>query len=128
ASAPLSPREMIVRFKHQGWLFNGYSGPNRYLFQVPKDLKHRFRQALQSRFVEQLDYTDEPPIYRDEQMLLQQDVTQFLHYTSQNDIQLAADGSMYKRYILQLLDRFGVSEQMPAKGEWRFGYGRYFNH
>src|SRR5690606_97080 len=46
----------------------------------------------------------------------------------QNEIQLAADGSMYKRYLLQLLNRFSVSEQPPARGEWRFGYGRYFNH
>lgn len=35
---------------------------------------------------------------------------------------------MYKRFIQQLLDRMGVREELPAKGAWRFGYGRHFNH
>ncbi|MGO4693126.1 hypothetical protein AB4Z50_02485 [Paenibacillus sp. 2TAB26] len=123
----LSPREMIAKFKHHGWLFNGFSGPSRYLFQVPNDLKTRFRDTLARRFAADLQYTDEPPIYRDEQMLIHDDITHLLHYTYHNEIQLTADGSMYKRFTLQLLDRFGVQEELPAKGAWRFGYGRHFN-
>lgn len=124
---PLSPREMIAKFKHQGWLFNGYSGPSRYLFQVPNDLKSRFRESLARRFASELQYTDEPPIYRDEQMLLHDDIAGMLHYMYHNEVQLTADGSMYKRFTLQLLSSFGVSEELPAKGAWRFGYGRHFN-
>lgn len=127
ADVPLSPREMIAKFKHQGWLFNGFSGPSRYLFQVPNDLKVRFRDTLAKRFAAELQFTDEPPIYRDEQMLIHDDITHLLHYTHHNEVQLTADGSMYKRFILQLLDRFGVQEELPAKGAWRFGYGRHFN-
>lgn len=127
-SNPLSPREMIAKFKHQGWLFNGFSGPSRYLFQVPNDLKSRFRDTLAKRFAAELQYTDEPPVYRDEQMLMHDDVTQLLHYTYHNEVQLTSDGSMYKRFTQQMLDRFGVQEELPAKGEWRFGYGRHFNH
>ncbi|WP_168119139.1 hypothetical protein [Paenibacillus sp. HB172176] len=123
-----SPREVIARFKHHGWLFNGFSGPNRYLFQVPHDLKLRFRETLRRRFVQQLQYTDEPPLYRDEQGLMIGDVKSALHFIRHNDIQLMADGSMYKRFLLQLIDRMGVSEEMPSKGAWRFGYGRHFNH
>ncbi|CAM3971361.1 hypothetical protein L1N85_04150 [Paenibacillus alkaliterrae] len=125
---PLSPREMIANFKHRGWLFNGFSGPSRYLFQVPNDLKTRFRETLAKRFAAELQYTDEPPVYRDEQLLIHDDVTQFLHYIYHNEVQLTADGSMYKRFTLQLLDRFGVQEELPAKGAWRFGYGKHFNH
>ncbi|WP_028610550.1 hypothetical protein [Paenibacillus harenae] len=125
---PLSPREMIAKFKHQGWLFNGFSGPNRYLFQVPNDLKSRFRETLARRFAANLIYTEEPPVYRDEQLLIHDDITQFLHYSYHNEVQLTADGSMYKRFTQQILDRFGVQEEMPAKGAWRFGYGRHFNH
>lgn len=124
---PLSPREMIAKFKHQGWLFNGYSGPNRYLFQVPNDLKTRFRESLAKRFASELHYTDEPSVYRDEQMLLSDDVTHLLYFTKHNEVQLTADGSMYKRFTLQLLSSFGVQEELPAKGAWRFGYGRHFN-
>jgi hypothetical protein len=123
----LSPREMIAKFKHQGWLFNGFSGPSRYLFQVPIDMKARFRNTLAKRFAADLKYTDEPPVYRDEQLLIQEDITHLLHYIRHNEVQLTADGSMYKRFTLQLLDQFGVQEELPAKGAWRFGYGRHFN-
>lgn len=124
---PPSPRDIIARFKQQGWLFNGFSGPGRYLFQVPNDLKTRFRDTLQRRFAEQLQYTDEPPMYRDEQGLLLDDIKQLLHYVYHNEVQLVSDGSMYKRFLQQLLERMGVQEELPAKGAWRFGYGRHFN-
>ncbi|WP_138750967.1 hypothetical protein [Paenibacillus sinopodophylli] len=125
---PLSPREMIVKFKQQGWLFNGFSGPSRYLFQVPNDLKARFRDTLARRFAADLHYSEEPSVYRDEQMLVQDDITHLLHYMYHNEVQLTADGSMYKRFTLQMLDKFGVQEELPSKGAWRFGYGRHFNH
>lgn len=127
-AASSSPREIIAQFKYRGWLFNGFSGPSRYLFQVPLDMKLRFREALKNKFAAQLQYTDEPPFYRDEQMLLQEDVTQFLRYVYHNDVQLTADGSMYKRFTVQVLEKLAVQEQLPAKAAWRFGYGRYFNH
>ncbi|GBG12013.1 hypothetical protein PAT3040_06873 [Paenibacillus agaridevorans] len=124
---PPSPRDVIARFKHQGWLFNGFSGPNRYLFQVPRDLKTRFKETLQRRFAKELVYTDDPPMYRDEQDLMTEDIKHLLHYVHHNEIQLTADGSMYKRFLLQLLDRMSVREELPGKGAWRFGYGRHFN-
>ncbi|GGG58379.1 hypothetical protein [Paenibacillus radicis (ex Gao et al. 2016)] len=124
----VTPRDIIARFKHQGWLFNGFSGPNRYLFQVPHDLRTRFRDTLKRKYAAQLQYTDEPHMYRDEQQLMSGDIRQTLHYIHHNDVQLAADGSMYKRFSMQLLDSFAVREELPAKGEWRFGYGRHFHH
>lgn len=124
---PASPREMIAKFKHHGWLFNGFSGPSRYLFQVPNDLKARFRETLAKRFSAELQYTDEPPVYRDEQLLIHDDITHFLYYVRHNEVQLTADGSMYKRFMLQILDKLGVQEELPGKGAWRFGYGKHFN-
>ncbi|MGG4142826.1 hypothetical protein ABEW34_06815 [Paenibacillus algorifonticola] len=123
-----SPRDTIVKFKHQGWLFNGFTGPNRYLFQVPEDLKQRFRETLKRKFAAQLVYADEPHVYRDEQELLQADIRQLLHYIHHNEVTMAADGSIYKRFSLQLLDLFSIKEELPGKGEWRFGYGKYFHH
>ncbi|MFX3633469.1 MAG: hypothetical protein ACE3L7_24270 [Candidatus Pristimantibacillus sp.] len=128
ATKESGPREMIARFKHQGWLFNGLSGPNRYLFQVPNDLRTRFRTTLKRKFAAELHYTDEPHMYRDEQQLLQDDIYQLLHFVYHNEIQLAADGSMYKRFSQQILERLAVREELPGKGEWRFGYGRHFHH
>ncbi|WP_336771869.1 hypothetical protein [Paenibacillus sp. MMO-58] len=122
------PREMISRFKHQGWLFNGVTGTNRYMFQVPQDLRTRFRETLRKKFTAELHYTDEPHMYRDEQMLLQEDVYQLLHYIYHNEVQLTGDGSMYKRFSGQILEKLAISEELPGKGEWRFGYGRHFHH
>ncbi|WP_308639156.1 hypothetical protein [Paenibacillus silvisoli] len=119
------PRETISRFKQYGWLFNGYAGPDRYLFQVPSDLKERFKETMGRRLASQVIYADdEPHAYRDEQMLMGEDVSQLLTYIHLNEIALTSDGTMYKRNVLQLLELFGVKEQMPGKGEWRFGYGR----
>ncbi|MUT65464.1 hypothetical protein [Paenibacillus sp. NEAU-GSW1] len=123
----MAPRDMIVRFKHQGWLFNGFSGTNRYLFQVPQDLRIRFRETLKRKFAAELEYTDEPTMYRDEQRLMSDDIRQVLHYIYHNEVQLAADGSMYKRFSAQLLERLAVREELPGKGEWRFGYGKHFH-
>ena len=119
------PRETISRFKQYGWLFNGYSGSNRYLFQVPADLKERFKAAMERRFVSQVSYADgEPDAYRDEQLLMGDDVRQLLNFVHHNEIPLTSEGVMYRRSVLQILELFGVKEQLPARGEWRFGYGR----
>ncbi|MFC4808510.1 hypothetical protein [Paenibacillus sp. GCM10023250] len=119
------PRETISRFKQYGWLFNGYAGPERYLFQVPSDLKERFKQSLERRLVAGAVYADdEPHAYRDEQMLMGEDVAQLLTYIHLNEVALTTEGTMYKRSVLQLLELFGVKEALPGKGEWRFGYGR----
>ncbi|UVI32410.1 hypothetical protein [Paenibacillus spongiae] len=125
AAPETGPRATITRFKQYGWLFNGFSGPNRYLFQVPADLKIRFRETLERRFMGQLTYAaDDPQAYRDEQQLLGCDVSEMLTFIYQNDIPLTAEGAMYKRSVLQIIDRLGVKEMLPARGEWRFGYGR----
>ncbi|MBW7473425.1 hypothetical protein K0T92_01545 [Paenibacillus oenotherae] len=122
------PRATISRFKQYGWLFNGYAGSDRYLFQIPKDLKDRFKETLERKLAAQVAIIrDEPDAYRDEQGLLGEDVAELLTYVHHNEIQLTAEGIMYKRNVQQLLERLGVQEQLPGRGEWRFGYGRHIN-
>ncbi|MEW9698971.1 hypothetical protein [Paenibacillus sp. SI8] len=122
-----NPREMIIKFKRLGWLFNGYSQQTKYLFHVPKDLKKRFSDVLTSQFKMGLAITKEPGVYRDEQMLIVDDISNFLAYIAgQQEIPLTTDGTMYKRQLQQILERLSVQEVMVAKGAWRFGYGRMF--
>ncbi|WP_281886969.1 hypothetical protein [Paenibacillus sp. YYML68] len=121
-----NPREMITRFKHRGWLFNGYSQQTRYLFQVPIDLKRRFIHALTKRFEEKLVLTDEPPIYRDEQRLIVEDIWNFLHVLQEQEVMLTSESVMYKRSLQLILDRLSVAEEPVGKTAWRFGYGRMF--
>ncbi|WP_127530736.1 hypothetical protein [Paenibacillus kobensis] len=123
----LTPRDVIVKFKHQGWLFNGLAGPNRYMFHVPSDLKARLRDTLERRMSVTIVPSDEPHAYRDEQGLLAEDLVHLLRYVERYEVPTAADGSMYKRNVQQILDHLGVREALPAKGEWRFGYGRKFH-
>jgi hypothetical protein len=122
-----NPREMIIKFKRLGWLFNGYSQQTKYLFHVPKDLKKRFSDVLSSQFKSELQVTKEPGVYRDEQMLIVDDIHNFLTYLSQQEeVLLTTEGTMYKRQLQQILDRLSVQEEMVSKGAWRFGYGRMF--
>ncbi|MFC5699908.1 hypothetical protein ACFPVX_01330 [Cohnella faecalis] len=125
---PLEPDEIarlaITRFKRFGWLFNGISQQTRYLFQVPEDVKTRLCDTLERQFRTSLQITDEPPVYRDEQGLLADDLIRLLRYARDNDAPLTSEGILYKRQLGQLLELMSIGEQVPAKGGWRFGYGR----
>ncbi|WP_159883037.1 hypothetical protein [Paenibacillus puerhi] len=121
-----NPRDMIARFKHRGWLFNGYSQQTRYLFEVPQDLKQRFIAALAKRFEETIVRTEEPAAYRDEQRLLADDIVLFLRMLQGQEIMLTAEMVMYKRNLQQILDSLSVHEEPVGKTAWRFGYGRMF--
>lgn len=119
-----SPRETIVKFAHQGWLFSGYSYHTKYLFHVPADLKRKFGDSLAKKFRAQLRTMEEPPAYRDEQRLLVEDIVTFLAFLHRSPVELSADGTMYKRSQQQLLETLRVKEELVGKGGWRFGYGR----
>lgn len=122
----INPREMIAKFKHHGWLFNGYSQQTKFLFQIPQDVKLKFFHALSRQFQTELHTIDNPPAYRDEQRLLLDDILVFLQFVYHNEIPLTAEGVMYKRTLQQILGLFAVSEEMVARAGWRFGYGRKF--
>lgn len=121
-----SPREMIVEFKKRGWLFNGFSQQTKYLLQFPSDLKHRVKDTMARSFGERLVFGDQPSAYRDEHELIIDDLAAMLHYIYHNEVVLTADGSLYKRHLLQLLNSLSVQEEPVGKVGWRFGYGRKF--
>ena len=121
------PRDTISKFKHSGWLFNGCSQQTKYLFQVPTDLKRRFKDVLQQSFATRLTVTAEPQAYRDEDGRMGDDIVQLLTFVRNENIQLNAEGVMYKKMQQQLLETFAIHESTVPKGEWRFGYGRRFH-
>ncbi|BBI33218.1 hypothetical protein [Cohnella abietis] len=127
---PPSPDETvrmsISRFKTFGWLFNGFSQQTRYMYQVPDDVKNRLSDALERRYRTILVTVDEPHMYRDERSLMVEDIVYFLRFVRDNELPLTTEGVMYKRQISQALELLSVSETPPAKGGWRFGYGRRF--
>lgn len=122
-----SSREVIARFKKSGWLFNGMTQHTRYLFQIPQDLKERFRKELGSYLKSTVIYTEEPTIYREEQGLLVEDLLLFLRYVHQQEIELNQEGTMYRRNQQQIMYIFHITEPLLSKGGWRFGYGRTFH-
>ena len=121
---PPGPRSTIIKFKQSGWLFNGFTGASRYLFHVPTDLRDRFRDEMAASFRNQLHYIDEPDGFRDEQQLLAEDVLTLLRYIQQHEPAITAEGYMYKRNIQQVLESMHILEEPPARGAWRFGYGK----
>lgn len=119
-------RQAISRFKKFGWLFNGFSGQNRYLYQVPEDVKTRLCDVLEKRYRSSLATREEPPVYRDERSLILDDMVHFLRFVRDNDLPITSEGVLYKRQLSQVLELFSVNEAIPTRGEWRFGYGRKF--
>lgn len=121
-----NPRETLLRLRNRGWLFNGHSRQTRYLYRIPEDVKRRFRECYTSYLSKQLTTIEHPVAYRDEQMIIGQDVLQFLRYIHQNEIPLTIDGAMYKRQLQQILSSLHVREETVRSRGWRFGYGRRF--
>jgi hypothetical protein len=118
-------REMISKFSSQGWLFQGYSQNTKYLYQAPRDLMNKFTEVLHQTYQRQLIYLEHaPPAYRDEQLLLCEDMVHFLKFLHLNTVELTVDGAMYKRFQQVLFEMFHVKEELVQKGDWRFGYGR----
>lgn len=121
-----SPRDVIARFRQRGWLFQGTTQNTRYLFEVPEDLKRRFREALEDRFkADIVTVKGEPAMYREEGDLLSEDFTLFLSYVHEHEVPLNNEGVMYRRNQLQILEKLHISESLVGRG-WRFGYGRRF--
>ena len=121
-----SPREAIARYKRCGWLFNGTTQSTRFLFQMPNDLKERFRQELGSMLRNRVRRSGEPGAYREEQNLYAEDLLLFLRYVRDQEIELNQEAAMYRRQQQQVMDMLHVSEPLVTKGGWRFGYGRSF--
>ncbi|PAK53596.1 hypothetical protein [Paenibacillus sp. 7541] len=125
AAGEESPRDAVARYRRSGWLFNGFTHSTKYLFQVPADLKERFREVLREKLLEDLEYAaQEPEAYRDEQGLAAEDMLLFLRFVERHDIELNQEGFMYRRHQQQLMAALHIPEPLITKGAWRFGYGR----
>jgi len=123
-----SYRDIVARFKNGGWIFSGASQQTRYMFQVPKDLKERFREQLGENIRERILCSAEPELYRDEGDLCVRDLQVFLRYVSDNEPELNQEGALYKRYQQGLMNALHIPEPLLTKGGWTFGYGRAFGH
>ncbi|WMT42704.1 hypothetical protein RE628_10600 [Paenibacillus sp. D2_2] len=121
-----NPREVISRFRQRAWLFQGATPTTRYLFEVPDDLRRRFREVMVKRMRSEVVLAEqEPVIYREESDLMSTDLHLFLEYVLNHSVALNAEGVMYRRSQLQIMEMLHVSEPLVGKG-WRFGYGRRF--
>lgn len=121
-------RELVSRIKNSGWLFSGTTQQNRYLFQVPLDLKHRFRDRLGEYMKERIEPSPEPAVYRGEGELLAGDLLLFLRYVLENEPELNQEGALYKRNQQGIMNVLQIPEPLLGKGGWRFGYGRACEH
>lgn len=126
SEAGSSPRDLIIRFTKSGWLFNGTTQQTRYLYQVPQDLKLRFRDVLAAHLRAGIVKTSEPSMYREEYHLMAEDLKLFLKFVKQHEIAVNAEGMMYRRSQQQLMEHLHISEELVGRSGWRFGYGRSF--
>ncbi|MBU5352390.1 hypothetical protein KQI74_08875 [Paenibacillus barcinonensis] len=126
SEAGASPRDLIIRFTKSGWLFSGTTQQTRYLYQVPQDLKLRFRDVLSAHLRAGITKTSEPAMYREEYHLMAEDLKLFLRFVQQHEIAVNAEGMMYRRSQQQVMEHLHIPEELVGKGGWRFGYGRSF--
>lgn len=126
AAEPVSPRELIVRFKQQGWLFNGHDNNSRYLFHIPEDMKDRFKSMLIEIHTSSVTIVEEPLQFREELGQFVADMNTMIEYIRNYSPLVAIDGIMHRRFVLQLSELFVIKEQLPSRGAWKFGYGKGF--
>ncbi|MCL6453815.1 MAG: helicase-associated domain-containing protein [Alicyclobacillus sp.] len=118
--------DRVARAVREGWLFPSTRASGRLQYVIPKELQEAMRQHAVSVVFSQVRSADDGPyVFRDEAEALSRDADVFLQYVRHHDVQLTADGSMYKRHLTRLLDLLEVPEQ-PLEPGWRFGYGRRF--
>lgn len=121
-----SARDIITRFRKQGWLFQGTTNHTRYAYEVPEDLKQRFKKALKEKLYRNIKLSScDLPSYREEIGLLSDDLLYFLKYVNEHELPLNNEQVMYRQHQSQLMELFHIAEPLVGKG-WRFGYGRHF--
>ncbi|PNQ83550.1 hypothetical protein [Paenibacillus polymyxa] len=120
------PRDIVTRLRSSGWLFNGSTHNTRYLYQIPSDMKERFRRVMVHDFQNGMIRVSEPSSYRDEGHLLAEDLRLFLQYMRQHEVLLNPEGAWYRRNQQQLMEHLHIAEPLLGKGGWRFGYGSSF--
>ncbi|AWB44993.1 hypothetical protein DCC85_12690 [Paenibacillus sp. CAA11] len=122
----IRPRDLVTRFRQKGWLFTGRSTNERFLFELPEDLKMGFRTGLEQRMLMDLKRVQAPAAYREEPIQASEDLFLLIDYIHRHEIVLNAEGAMYRRYQTQIMDKLHVSEPLLGRSGWRFGYGRKF--
>ncbi|WCK56096.1 hypothetical protein PP175_09385 [Aneurinibacillus sp. Ricciae_BoGa-3] len=116
---------MILRAMEGGWLYRTRHEPE--VYSMPDDIRMGWRRYLH-KLAEQLAFAGaEPEWYRDETHVLAEDLLVFLHFVKKNNPPLSKENVLYRNHQQQIMGMLSVAEELPGKGEWRFGYGRRFN-
>ncbi|WP_139489149.1 hypothetical protein [Brevibacillus dissolubilis] len=120
-------RKQVAIAIKRGWLFPA-KGNLIGQYQIPADLREPYIQAWLTLWrgqQEPIPY--EPLAYRDEGTAMCDDIMLFLQFLAKEPVPLTADGGMYKRYQVQLLEFLSVKEEPLPPQKWRFGYGLHFD-
>jgi hypothetical protein len=121
----LGGRAMILRGMEDGWLFRIRQEPE--IYNMPDDIRMGWRRYLQKIGEQLAAGGKELEWYRDETHVLAEDLFVFLQFIKKNNPPLSKDSILYRNHQQQIIGMLSVNEDLPAKGEWRFGYGRRFN-
>ena len=117
-------RKMLERALEKGWLFRISMGQDEK-FILPDEV----RKQWCSLFLPQVQAIGEEEItvgtlYNGTHHMAN-DLITLLSYFMENRVQIAKNGSMYRKYVSKILELCHVQEELPTD-EWRFGYGRRF--
>ncbi|HJV46380.1 MAG TPA: hypothetical protein VJ824_11735 [Bacillota bacterium] len=119
-------RNLISIALKKGWIFRIPSRNAGASFALPVDMRRQWATAIFKKELYQQRILMNPIVYRQEGFALAQDVLIFLQYLRNHDVLSTAEGVIYKRNLMQILELLSIPEDPIEKGGWRFGYGRHF--
>lgn len=122
-----NPRSLVAKAIKTGLLFPGTASRDRFLYQVPRDIRKLMIRAFRSQLSQTVVCEHTPTVYRDEQYCMVTDLEKFLAYVGDKGVRLTAESAIYRRDLQAILGQMVIQEKPIEKKRWRFGFGRRYH-
>lgn len=111
----------------RGWIFLCSHEKNHFIYTIPEEIMRKMKEELYRTWKLQVLIDEEGPLlFHDENYAMSRDLEVFFQYIRHHEVQITTEGTIYKRYLQQILKLLEIHEEPPSGG-WRFGYGRRSN-
>lgn len=119
-----SYRELFERALEKGWIFP-VKIQHVEKFVVPEEVRKQWRAVLTPEIQGMRKEEIEGGTIYDGTHHMARDLERFFRYLEKNHVPFAKNGTIYRKHLMNILQLFHVSEELPQE-YWRFGYGRRF--
>lgn len=117
-------RKMLERALEKGWLFRINIRQDEK-FILPDEVRKQWRSLFLKEIQGIREEEVQTGVLYDGTHHMVQDLERLLHLLGKQPVQIAKNGSMYRKQAVHLLALMHIQEELPSD-DWRFGYGRRF--